>query len=324
MMVAYFPGQGSQHVGMGRFLYDNFSVARLLFEEASDTLKVSFKSLCFDGPEGELNLTVNAQPAILLVSFASFQVLREIRPFEFSMTMGHSVGEYSALVATEALRFIDGLKALKARGQAMQEAVPVGVGGMTAALGLNAEQCEDLCRWVVETSKEGPLSPANFNGPGQVVLSGSLKAIEWLEKAVQTGEDSTLWDKTLKPRFKLIRLNVSAPFHCALMKPAEEKMRVVLDSIEFKSPFCPVVQNNCARAISDPQLIRENLKAQITAPVRWEESAERLKENKFSKGIEFGPGRVIQGLMKKIDSSFFTTFNINSLEDLGNLERMDV
>ncbi|PWU22623.1 MAG: [acyl-carrier-protein] S-malonyltransferase [Bdellovibrio sp.] len=312
-----FPGQGSQQPGMGKFLIDEFAEARLVFEEASDFLGFDIKRLCFEGSVEELALTENTQPCLLTVSIATWQVIKKRFNPTVEACAGHSVGEYGALVAAGVIPFYQAVLAVRTRGQAMQSAVPVGEGGMTALLGLNEEQAQELCRHVVKKSGFAPLSPANFNCPGQIVLSGSQKALQWLVNGVKA-ED--LWPES-PPRMKLIPLSVSAPFHCELMKPAEDKMREVLNQIKFQATSFPVIQNLTAKAESQPENLRENLIQQVSRPVQWNRSMKTLQEMGLSKAIELGTGKVLQGLLKKIDSEFFHVFNTNSLDDLKTIEK---
>lgn len=315
MMTLLFPGQGSQQPGMGRFLFDNFKIAKETFEEASEALSQDMKKLCFEGSEADLALTENTQPALLAVSTATQRVLKSEYHFQVSAGAGHSIGEYAALVAANVIDFSPALKAVRTRGQAMQSAVPVGQGGMIATLGLEPDQAQFLCDYVVKNSGVGPLSPANFNSPGQIVLSGSLKAIEWLK----TNFKPEIFPEPPR-RAKLIPLNVSAPFHCEMMLPAEKRMREVLTEMEFRTPEFKIVQNFTANFESQPEQLRENLIRQVSAPVRWTESMELLKANNFGRCIECGAGKVVAGLLKKIDGEAFTVFNTNSLEDLKLIE----
>lgn len=315
---ALFPGQGSQHMGMGQFLFDNFKEAQLIFEEASDTLSLDFKKLCFTGSEEELQLTKNTQPALLLVSVATFQVLHELTGFEPMAYAGHSIGEYAALVNAKAIGFQDALRAVRIRGEAMQAAVPVGEGAMCAVLGLTDDQARELCTWVETHSKITPLEPANFNSPGQVVVSGRASAIEWL---ITNFKKEAL--KEAPARAKFIPLKVSAPFHCSMMAPAEARMREVLTEMKFSNASKPVVQNFTAKPTQKAEELRENLIRQVSSPVLWTQCVEALRDTQsVSRLIEFGSGKVLAGLVKKIDSERLQTFNLNSLEELQNLERL--
>lgn len=315
MWGALFPGQGSQTVGMGKFLYENFPIAKEAFEEASDTLKIDFKKLCFEGPESDLQLTENTQPALLLVSTATFRVLESISELKITAAAGHSVGEYAAVVTSGAVTFADALRAVRIRGQAMQKAIPVGEGGMVAVMGLTDEQVAFLCEWAEKTSGMKPIEPANFNAPGQVVISGSQKLIDWLKENAK----AELFAPE-KPRLKMIPLAVSAPFHCSLMKPAEEEMARVLGDIQFIDAKWPIVQNFTAKETTQADELRKNLVLQVSGPVRWTQCMARLKELGCQRFIEFGAGRVLTGLAKKIDSSAPPPFNINTLDELKALE----
>lgn len=317
-MVLLFPGQGSQHPGMGRFLYENFPLAKNTFEEASDALSIDLKKLCFDGADAELALTENTQPCLLAVSTATQRVIRSLADFKVDAVAGHSIGEYAALVAADVTSFSQSMKAVRIRGQAMQSAVPVGQGGMVAVMGLEPEQVEALCAWAVKESKLGVLSPANFNCPGQIVISGSLKVTDWLKENFTTEK---VFGENAPKRVKLIPLQVSAPFHCALMAPAENKMRDVLSGMEFKKSQIPVLQNYTADFHTEGATLRENLIRQVSAPVKWMQSMNRLLERNLTTCIECGAGTVVKGLLKKIDSERFQVFNATSLEDIENIEK---
>ncbi len=318
MWGALFPGQGSQQIGMGRFLVENFREARERFEEASDTLGQNFRKLCFEGPESDLALTENTQPALLLVSTCTFDVVQNVTGFQPDAGAGHSVGEYAALVAAQVLKFSDAMKAVRLRGQAMQRAVPVGEGAMCAVIGLDDEQTEKLCRWTEEKSGLKPVAPANFNAPGQVVISGSAAAIEWLRKYL----DVSIFESAETLRLRLIPLNVSAPFHCELMKPAETEMSDVLMNTVFAPAIWPVVQNYSATESTAPERLRTQLIAQISGAVRWTQCMQRLHGLGVRRAVEFGSGKVLSGLAKKIDSTPISTVNINSVDDLKNFELM--
>lgn len=311
--VLLFPGQGSQQIGMGQYLFNQYEIARELFQEASDTLSIDMKKLCFDSSESELAKTENTQPALLLVSTVTQRVLRNLKKIEIQAVAGHSIGEYAALVAADSIRFSDALKAVRIRGQSMQEAVPLGQGAMAAVLGLTDQQVLELCRQVTLQSQLGPLSPANFNCPGQVVISGSAAAMTWLKENSQQLQISPEIKK-----IKLIPLNVSAPFHCEMMLPAENKMRDLLTKIEFKDAQVPVLQNYTAKFHIHSNELRENLIRQISAPVRWTESLQLLIENKMLNTIECGVGSVLKGLAKKTDETL-VVLSTNKQEDFEQI-----
>ncbi len=311
MFSFIFPGQGSQSLKMGQFLYEPFAEARKTFQEANDILGFNLARLMWEGPEEELNITKLTQPAILTVSVALQRVIEAQFGIKASIVAGHSVGEYAALVAAGVLKFEEALPLVYFRGKVMQEAVPLGQGGMVAALTNQNEELLQLCKQVHQTTGL-VIEPANFNAPGQLVLSGHLKAIEELEKLVPTAG----------VKAKLIRLNVSAPFHCSLMKPAEEKMREKISEISFKSPAVPVIQNISAREETSHETIKSQLISQISGSVRWESSMKRAIELGYKKFVECGSGKVLSGLMKKIDSQNAQVFNVNSLEELNNLAKI--
>jgi [acyl-carrier-protein] S-malonyltransferase len=296
-----FPGQGSQYVGMGRELFENFSVAREIFEEADDTLHFSVSDLCFKGPEEALRLTENTQPAVLTTSVAALRVLQEEKGLAPQFAAGHSLGEYSALVASEALAFSQAVKIVRLRGKFMQEAVPVGEGAMAAVLGMEREQVEKLCE---EISSGEVLTPANFNSPGQIVIAGHSKAVERaIERIKQEGK-------------KAILLPVSAPFHSPLMKPAAERLEKALEEISVNNLKIPVVTNVEAEANSSKDRVKGLLVAQVSSPVRWEESMRKMIEKGIEQILEVGPGKVLSGLMKRIDSRMET----KNIEDLKTLK----
>lgn len=326
MWAAVFPGQGSQHPGMGRFLFDEFKIARETFEEASDSVGVDFKKLCFNGSDEDLALTKNTQPALLLVSTATDRVIRTLTEFKVTAMAGHSVGEYAALVSSGSVYFTDAIRAVRKRGEAMQEAVPVGKGAMAAVMGLNPDQVIFVCKWVEKESGHTPLEPANFNCPGQIVISGKSEAIEWLvanfKKETLEAAIAAVLNKSaglVEPvgRVKFIPLKVSAPFHCSMMKPAEDVMRDFLGSCEFKKAGTPVIQNFTALPVTDGSVLRENVIRQISAPVRWIECVEKLDELGCTRMAEIGSGKVLSGLSKKIlGSEKMPSFNVNSVEEL--------
>ncbi len=314
--AAIFPGQGSQHAGMGKFLFDNFQDARVIFEEASDAIKFDLKKLCFSGSDEDLALTKNTQPALLVVSTATFRVLAQLTDIAPVAAAGHSIGEYAALTTAGVIDFADAVRAVRRRGEAMQDAVPVGQGAMAAIMGLTPEQVVTLCEWTQTQSGQKPLEPANFNCPGQIVISGRATAIEWLQAHVAQVKEQL---PELPPRMKVIPLKVSAPFHCTMMKPAEQIMRQYLEQTKFHNARFAVVQNFTALPVTDGSVLRENLVRQISAPVRWIECVQKLKSLGATRAIEFGCGKVLSGLVKKIDSEI-ETFNLNSLEDVKLVE----
>ena len=281
-----FPGQGSQYPGMGRELAENFAVARMVFETADAALGFAISKLCFEGPAEELQLTANTQPAILTVSVAAAAVLSEkgVHP---DFVAGHSLGEYSALVAAGALSLADAVCLVRKRGQYMQEAVPVGQGAMAAVLGLDGAALEEICR---EAAQGEVVSPANLNSPGQVVIAGSAAAVA---RAVEMAKG--------RGAKRAIMLNVSAPFHCALMKPAQDHLSVDLDATHVDDPKVPLVNNVSAQVVISASAVREGLKQQVTSPVRWEESIRRLRQEGVEHFVEVGPGKVLSGLVRQID-----------------------
>jgi [acyl-carrier-protein] S-malonyltransferase len=281
-----FPGQGSQYPGMGRELAQNFAVARKVFDAADAALGFAISKLCFEGPAAELQLTANTQPAILTVSVAAAAVLREegVHP---DFVAGHSLGEYSALVAAGALSLADAVQLVHKRGQYMQEAVPVGQGAMAVILGLDGAPLEEICR---EAAQGEVVSPANLNCPGQVVIAGSAAAVA---RAAEMARG--------RGAKRALMLNVSAPFHCALMKPAQDRLSVDLDATHLEDPQVPLVDNVNAQVVTSASAIREALKHQVTSPVRWEESIRRLRAEGVELFVEVGPGKVLSGLVRQID-----------------------
>jgi [acyl-carrier-protein] S-malonyltransferase len=284
-----FPGQGSQHAGMGKDLAENFGAAREIFEEADTALGFAISELCFNGPADQLQLTENTQPAILTVSIAALRVLESEGFPKPDFVAGHSLGEYSALVAAGGLSLADAVSTVRARGRYMQEAVPVGVGAMAAILGADLEVVMAAC---ADAAEGQVCSAANINSPGQVVIAGDTAAID---RAIVL-----LKERGAK---RAMKLNVSAPFHCALMQPAQERLAVDLDSIPFKNLSVPLVTNVDAKAIELGADAREALVRQVSQPVRWLESVEFLISQGVQSLIEIGPGKVLSGLMRQIDRS---------------------
>ena len=271
---------------MGRELWEKFAVARKVFDASDAALGFAISELCFEGPAAELQLTANTQPAILAVSAAAAAVLREegVHP---DFVAGHSLGEYSALVAAGALSLADAVQLVRKRGQYMQEAVPVGQGAMAVILGLDGGAVDEICR---EAAQGDVVSPANLNSPGQVVIAGSSAAVARASEMAK-GRGAK----------RAIMLNVSAPFHCALMKPAQDRLRADLEATPFQDPRVPLVNNVDAQVVSSAAAVRDGLVRQVTAPVRWEESMRRLRGDGVELFVEVGPGKVLSGLLRQID-----------------------
>jgi [acyl-carrier-protein] S-malonyltransferase len=301
-MLAYiFPGQGSQAVGMGKELAATFPRARELFERADQVLGYALSRICFEGPAEELTLTANAQPAILTCSVAAWRVLEEHTELRPDVVAGHSLGEYSALCCAGSLRFEDAVRLVHLRGQYMQEAVPAGEGAMAALMGASAEQVEALCAAAAEGEV---LAPANFNGAGQIVIAGRAAAVE---RAVGRAREFGARRAVLLP--------VSAPFHCALMRPAAERLAERLAEVTFADPRVPVVSNVEAEPNRDGSKLRELLTRQVTAPVRWEESVKCMARMGVRRALEVGPGKVLAGLVRRIASEVEVA-NVEKAEDV--------
>ncbi|HMC78852.1 MAG TPA: ACP S-malonyltransferase [Vicinamibacterales bacterium] len=304
-MIAFvFPGQGAQKVGMGRSLADTYPICRDTFTEADDALGEPLSRLCFDGPDDRLMLTENTQPAILAMSTAVARLARS-RGVEARFAAGHSLGEYSAHVAAGTLSFADALRTVKRRGRYMQEAVPVGEGAMAAILGLDAEGVARAC---AEAADGQVVSPANLNAPGQIVIAGHAAAV------ARAGERA----KALGAK-RAIALAVSAPFHCALMKPAEDRLAPELRALASHDPSFPVVANVDATPKTTAADAIEALIRQVSAPVRWEDVVRRLIADGARTFVELGPGSVLAGLIKKIDRSV-TVFSVEDESGLVALE----
>jgi [acyl-carrier-protein] S-malonyltransferase len=300
-----FPGQGSQAVGMGRGFHEASAAARALFEEASDALSLDVAQLCFEGPEAALQLTANTQPAILTVSMAAARALAE-RGLAPGITAGHSLGEYSALVVAGALSFPDALRVVRHRGEFMQDAVPVGTGAMAALLGLPLAVVEAACREAAAGPPAEVVEVANVNSPGQIVIAGHKAAVERAVglAARQGGRRSVM-------------LPVSAPFHCRLMAPAAERLAAVLATVKVGAPEVPVVRNVDAGLTTAPDQVVPFLIRQVTSPVRWTDCVARMAGEGATTFLEVGPGRVLTGLLKRID----TNLSGLAVEDPAGVER---
>jgi [acyl-carrier-protein] S-malonyltransferase len=296
-----FPGQGSQHPGMGKDVAEVSKAGRLVFEEMDDALDFSITRLCFEGPEEELKLTANTQPAILAASIALLAALRERSDVEPDVVAGHSLGEYSAIVAAGGLKAGDAARIVRARGQFMQDAVPVGEGAMAAILGPSLEEIRQIC----EEASEGEIvSPANINAPGQIVIAGTKGAVE---RAIAIAKGRGVR--------RALPLPVSAPFHCALMKPAEERLAPILEAAPFHPLYVPLVTNVDASPVGTDHAVRNALVRQVVSPVRWVESIEKMIQMGVRRFVEIGPGSVLTGLIKRIDPSV-ELVNVNNAATL--------
>jgi [acyl-carrier-protein] S-malonyltransferase len=297
-----FPGQGSQKTGMGKASAERFAEAREVFERADRALGFPLSKLCFEGPDEELQLTENTQPAILAVSVALTRVLAS-RGLEPDFVAGHSLGEYSALVSVNSLRLEDALTLVRKRGRYMQEAVPVGMGAMAAIVGLSSEAVKEVCE---EVAGEQVVEPANFNGGGQVVIAGHREAVDRASALARE-----------KGARRAIPLPVSAPFHCRLMRPAAKRLANDLGEVTFNDASVPLVNNVDATPIRKGEDARDGLERQVASPVRWEESIERLLREGVGRFVEVGPGKVLTGLVRKISRQTQTV----SVEDVGGVEK---
>jgi [acyl-carrier-protein] S-malonyltransferase len=284
-----FPGQGSQYPGMGKELYEAFSEARETFEEASEGAKVDLKRLCFEASQEELTLTENAQPAIFTVSLAVYRVLESAGVAEKAvLAAGHSLGEFSAAGSSNVFSVADGAFLVRNRGKFMQEAVPPGLGGMTAVIGLPAEKVEELLRQV----KKGFVQVANYNSPEQTVISGEVAALEEAEELLKGAGAK-----------RVVRLAVSAPFHSELMKPAAEKLKELMEELPFRRAERPIVNNADSKLLTEPEEIKDSFYRQVFSPVRWVENVKKLKEEGVELIVELGPKTVLKGLIRRIDKS---------------------
>lgn len=300
--VFIFPGQGSQYVGMGKDLAEEFRSARHVFDQADEVLGFDLSRIIFEGNKDELRKTEITQPAVMVTSIAILRVMEE-KGLKPQAVAGLSLGEYSALIAAGVLRFEDALPVVQKRAEYMQNTVPEGTGGMAAILGLEAEEVSSLCK---KNSYSGVVEAANFNCPGQVVIAGEKNAVEEVCREA----------KEKRARAKV--LSVTAPFHCSMMAPVEEKMRTLLENVSLKPPAVPFVANISAGYLKDPGEIRESLIKQVSRPVLWEDSMRLLLRDGFKSFIELGPGHVLTGFMKKICSSAYAA-HVENMETLNRL-----
>jgi len=307
MSALLFPGQGSQIVGMGSEFYNNFDIVKKIFKDADDKLNYSISKLILNGPEDQLQLTQNTQPSILTVSFSIFKVLKEEFNFDFNTFnyfAGHSLGEYSALVCSESLKFEDALYLLYERGKAMQEAVPVGKGSMLAILGAKIEDIYDLLNSFKE---KGVCEIANDNADGQVIVSGDKDSIFSFQSLLK------------EKKIKSIPLKVSAPFHCSLMKSAADKMSDKIKNTNFRSPTHSILSNVTAKIEKNPENIKKLLIDQIFSTVKWRETIINISNEGVSNFVEIGPGKVLTGMVKRTVKNV-NCFSINSIDDIKNLK----
>tara|TARA_B100000579_G_scaffold436797_1_gene463900 strand:- start:1880 stop:2806 length:927 start_codon:yes stop_codon:yes gene_type:complete len=308
MKALLFPGQGSQFVGMGKDLFSKFDIVKKIFKDADEKLNYPLTKIILNGPENDLKLTKNTQPAILTISYSIFKLIKE----EFNIDLkdmkyfaGHSLGEYSALVSSDSLSFSDGLYLLHERGKSMQESVPEGTGSMLAVMGMGLEDVEKIIK---EASNDlGVCEIANDNSENQIILSGHTEALNELNRILK--------DKKKRSIF----LPVSAPFHCSLMKPAAEKMNEIIKNTSFKNPNVSIVSNVTAQEVKDSSEIKNLLVKQIVSRVRWRESALYMIQNGVNEFIEIGPGKVLSGLIKRMSDKVLTK-SINTIDELKNLK----
>jgi len=310
MFSVIFPGQGSQSVGMAKDLYNKFKIIKELFSQADEILKFSITKLILDGPKEELDQTENTQPAMFLVGYSIFQLIKKdfnIDLNEANYFAGHSLGEYTALACAEALSFSETLRLLRIRGKSMQEAVPKGEGGMVAILGSTFDTIEKI---IIENNNNYKCYIANDNSNGQLVISGKINDLDLLIKDLK------------KNNIKSIKLSVSAPFHCKLMKNATKIMQNEIQKCDFKNPKNTLISNVTSQEVNDASLLKESLVKQIESRVRWRENVNLMLEKKVNQFIEIGPGKVLSGLVKRIDKNVITS-SINSEEDIKKININD-
>ena len=308
MKALLFPGQGSQFIGMGKDFFNGFDLVKKIFNESDEKLKYKLSKIILEGPESELKLTKNTQPAILTISYSIFKLIKEefgIEVKDVKYFAGHSLGEYSALVSSGSLNFLDALYLLHERGKSMQEAVPEGTGSMLAVMGIKLEELENLVKQL--DSGLGVCEIANDNSESQIILSGHVKAINEMNKTL----------KTMKKRS--VFLPVSAPFHCSLMKAAADKMDEKIKNTIFKNPKISLVANVTAQEVKDSEEIKNLLVKQIVSRVRWRESVLYMIQNGVNEFIEIGPGKVLSGLIKRI-SDKVSSKSINTIEEIKSLK----
>ena len=308
MNALLFPGQGSQIVGMGSEFYENFDIVKTIFKEADEKLNYSISKIILEGPENELQLTQNTQPAILTVSYSIFKVLKDEFGFEFknfSYFAGHSLGEYSALVCAESLSFNDAVYLLNERGKAMQEAVPVGKGSMLAVLGLKTEELNNMMQNI--NFKEGICEIANDNANGHIIISGDKDSVQSIQNLLK------------EKKIKTIPLKVSAHFHCSLMKPAAEIMKNKINKVKFYDPIFEIINNVTAKVEKNSDIIKDLLINQIYSTVRWRESLLNMESDGVKNFIEIGPGKALIGMVKRTIKNS-NCFSINSIADIKNIE----
>ena len=308
MSALLFPGQGSQVVGMGSEFYEGFDLVKKIFQQADERLNFPISKIILKGPESELQLTQNTQPAILTVSYSIFKVLKDEFGFDFSSFKyfaGHSLGEYSALVSSETLSISDALYLLHERGKAMQEAVPVGMGSMIAVLGVKINEIRDLL--IANNKNKGVCEVANDNADGQVIISGDKNSVQLFQKILK--------DKKIKS----IPLKVSAPFHCSLMKPAAESMADKINNTKFNNSSYKIINNVTAKPETNSNIFKKLLIDQIFSAVRWRESIMHMSNEGVSTFVEIGPGKILAGMVKRTIKKA-NCFSINSIADIENLK----